>query len=35
MMSKPPLWKTGLEPYKRRIQTDGDWVVIEARRPNH
>jgi ribosomal protein L11 methyltransferase len=28
------LWKTGLEPYKRRIQTDGDWVVIEARRPN-
>ncbi len=28
------LWKTGLEPYKRRVQTDGDWVVIEARRPN-
>lgn len=26
------LRKTGLEPYKRRQQ--GDWVVIEARRPN-
>jgi ribosomal protein L11 methyltransferase len=26
------LRKTGLEPYARRLQ--GDWVVIEARRPN-
>lgn len=25
------LRKTGLEPYARRVQ--GDWVVIEARRP--
>lgn len=27
------LRKTGLEPYARRVQ--GDWVVIEARRPAH
>jgi ribosomal protein L11 methyltransferase len=27
------LRKTGLEPYRRRMQ--GDWVAIEARRPNN
>ncbi len=28
------LRSTGLEPYHRRQQADGDWVVIEARRPH-
>jgi ribosomal protein L11 methyltransferase len=28
------LRKIGMEPYKRRQQADGDWVVVEARRPH-
>jgi hypothetical protein len=27
------LRKTGLTPVARRVQPDGDWVVIEAVRP--